>query len=477
MQVARRFGMGAVVGAALLAFGSPGIGEARTFVLSPAVSGSDEEFENVANTLQPGDSLLLHGGVYSQTGRRAITCTGTATAPVVIACFPGEAPVLTRPADEIDTRNNIELVGCRYLVLHGLHFQGGNSGLRVVGGDHVTIEGCEIHDTGNNALAINADGSTYDAFVIRGNEIHHTGRSTSGPTEGEGMYLGCNDDACRMVNSLIEGNHVHDTRATSEGGNDGIELKEGSYNNVIRYNVVHDTIDGTQFPGIFVYGGGRGVNTVEGNVVWSCGEGIQVVSDAVVRNNLVLASVSHGITAGPHPQVPRIGNVTIVDNTIYGSPTGIYVRWSGATNMVLANNAVYCPGATAVDAAGLEDRGVTVRANFVEGMVNGVPLDNEKLIPGGSAASAFEDPAANDFWPGPGSPLLGHASANYSALYDFNGTLRTSPYDVGAYETEGLARNPGWKVQAALRPLPARSSAPAAAPARAPRPAPRRHSR
>jgi hypothetical protein len=33
----------------------------------------NEEFENVVNTLLPGDRLVLHGGIYSQTCRRLIT--------------------------------------------------------------------------------------------------------------------------------------------------------------------------------------------------------------------------------------------------------------------------------------------------------------------------------------------------------------------------------------------------------------------
>jgi hypothetical protein len=62
-------------------------------------------------------------------------------------------------------------------------------------------------------------------------------------------------------------------RSTSSGGNDGIEVKVGSYGNVIRDNVIHDTTIGTRYPCIFVYGGGPGLNIVEGNAVWSCGEG------------------------------------------------------------------------------------------------------------------------------------------------------------------------------------------------------------
>jgi hypothetical protein len=54
---------------------------------------------------------------------------------------------------------------------------------------------------------------------------------------------------------------------------------------VVRHNVIHDTLLGRPYPGIFVYGGGPGTNLVEDNVSWRAGEGIQVVSDAVVRND------------------------------------------------------------------------------------------------------------------------------------------------------------------------------------------------
>ena len=104
------------------------------------------------------------------------------------------------------------------------------------------------------------------------------------------MYVGCNNATCSVTNSVFENNYIHHLRATSDGGNDGIEIKVGSYGNIVRNNVIHDTTIGKRFPGIFVYGGGAPANVVEGNVIWNAGEAIQVVSDAVIRNNLILNS-------------------------------------------------------------------------------------------------------------------------------------------------------------------------------------------
>jgi Right handed beta helix region len=179
--------------------------------------------------------------------------------------------------------------------------------------------------------------------------------------------------------------------------------------------------------------------------MWNCGEAIQVVSDAIIRNNLILNSTITGVSASPHA-VPQMRNVTIVNNTIYGNPICLYVRWSSATNMVLANNAVSCSGATAVDAAGLTGSTVTVKSNYVTGSLLGASIDSLSFFAGGPPASAFTNPTGLDFWPPPGSILIGKADAGLTPAQDFNESGRVSPFDVGAYETDGRATNPGWKV-------------------------------
>lgn len=417
---------------------------------SNADSSCNEEFENRANSLKPGDVLILHGGFYTQTCRRAITANGTAANPITIRAADGETPILTRPqpADFNYAHNNIEIVSSSFLTIRGLHFKGGNGGVSIVGGHHITFEANEIYETGNNALRMNS-GNT-DSFVIRGNHIHNTGllALSVDTTEGEGMYIGCHDGSCIASNHLVEGNYIHHTRGTSSGGNDGIEVKFRSFNNTIRNNVIHDTVTGTQYPCIFVYGGGAGRNIVEGNAMWNCGEAIQVVSDTIVRNNLILNSTITGITAAPHDAVPQMRNVTIVNNTIYGNPTCLYIRWSSTTNMVLANNAVYCSGATAVNAGGLIGSGstVTVKSNYVTGSLSGASIDGARFFFGGAPTSAFTKPAQFDFWPPPGSILIGKADTASTPTQDFNERIRKRPFDVGAYETDGRATNPGWKV-------------------------------
>ena len=434
----------------VLLLGYPATSHSRVIEIFPSNADAtcDEEFENAANTLIAGDTLVLHGGIYSQSCRRAISGrNGTALEPIVITAATGETPILTRPSDPHYSydQNNIEIENSSYVVIRGLKFRGGDSGVRFMGTiHHITFEDNEIYETGNNALTMNSGNS--DSMVVRRNHIHHTGLYDLGSTEGEGMYLGCHTNTCRVSNSLIEGNYIHHLRGTSSGGNDGIEVKMGSYGNIVRDNVIHDTNIGTQYPCIFVYGGGTGVNTIEGNAVWNCGEGIYAVSDAIVRNNIVIGSGS-GISSYPHAVVATMKDLTIVNNTIYGSSECLYLRWSSVANVILANTAAYCPGTTAVDAVGITNAQITAASNYVEGGMSGAVIDSVKFFNGGSAGATFVNPAASNFWPSASSLLRDAAIAGYTPALDFNNTPRSNPSDVGAYDANGLAFNPGWQIQ------------------------------
>ena len=300
--------------------------------------------------------------------------------------------MITRPSSAA-IQNTINVEGATYLTIKGLEITGnGGDGINLSGGpSNLTFEDLVIHeiDVGINFR------SSMSGIVVRGNHIYNTG--SNGGT-GEGMYVGCNNNACAVSDTIIENNLIHDNLPGTTQG-DGIEIKPGSYNVTVRDNVIHDM----NYPCVLVYGNGPARNIVERNVMWNCNEAIQAVSDAVIRNNIIFNSVT-GITAAPHAQVGQMDNMTIVNNTIYGNSSEcLYIRWSGATNMVLANNAVYCAGSQAVNASGLSGADITVSANYVEGGMSGASIDNAAFVSGGSAQIALTDVAGFDFWPTVGS--------------------------------------------------------------------------
>jgi hypothetical protein len=153
-----------------------------------------------------------------------------------------------------------------------------------------------------------------------------------------------------------------------------------------------------------------------------------------------------GLCIYSHAQVSQGKNITAINNTVYDNDSGLYYRWSGS-NLVLANNAIYSLGKTAIDSNGtITSSGGVVVANFVEGGMSGDSLGGGRFSNGGTSASAFLNPSNKDFWPRSGSPLIGTANAGYAPPTDFNRATRGSPFDVGAYETTGQATNPGWKI-------------------------------
>jgi hypothetical protein len=314
--------------------------------------------------------------------------------------------------------------------------------------DYVTIEDSEIYETGDVALSANS-GGTYEGLLIRRNHIHHTNGT------GEGMYLGCNADACRVANSLIEWNYIHHTnRSTVEQG-DGIELKEGSYGNVIRHNVIHDT----HFPGILTYStvGNGAPNTIEANLIWNTDDyAIQSAADAIIRNNIVLGS---GVAFQSH-QAGSPSNLVVTHNTIVGA--GMYVR-NVIGSVVIANNAVYSNSGPAI--------------SLISGNLSLVTLAGNKGVGGLSGGSSGYTAAAGlaadfvsahlngappiDVFPKAGSSLIGAGAAQYVTGTDFNGNARNGAADVGAYRYQA-GGNPGWTLAAGFKGTGSIPSAPTA---------------
>ena len=418
-----------MVGLAIVGLAAP-LGAAQR-VIRPG-----DSFEAVVESLAPGDTLIVHAGTYSDTGRVSITVRGTAALPVVIRGADGEArPLITRPAAAA-VQNTINIEGAAYLTLRGLEISGnGGDGVNLNGNpSYVTLDDLVIHDTD---VGINVRSSMDHLEVLR-SHIHHTG--VDGGT-GEGLYVGCNYATCVVRDSVFAGNWIHDTLQSTQG--DGIEIKLGSHSNIVRDNVIHDT----NYPCVLLYGtAGGGRNVVEGNVMWNCGDsGIQAAADAVIRNNLILDSPANGFNSQDH-QGATPQNLEFVHNTVVGgNPCLRLNNWSAKPGLVLANNAVYCDsGAFAISGVS----GVTVAGNVVVPQTSQLPSSGFRV--GRSTTQDFLGAALHDVYPSATSPLIDAGSAAWATPTDFNGTLRSGVPDAGAYAWTGPA-NPGWVVTAGFK--------------------------
>jgi hypothetical protein len=151
--------------------------------------------------LRPGDELVLVGGTYTMSSRFGHHRRRHAAAADHDSAKTGEKPRIHMTTNQ---QNVIEIQGSRYLTFRGIEVTGGSHGIRLMDSDFVTIESCEVHETGDVAISANS-GGTYEGLRILRNHIHHTHGT------GEGLYLGCNDNGCQVANSLIEGNYIHHT--------------------------------------------------------------------------------------------------------------------------------------------------------------------------------------------------------------------------------------------------------------------------
>lgn len=427
MELTRRARLGRLVIGIVLA-GSGLAADPAAATQRELYAGSS--FEAAVESLQPGDTLTVHAGTYNDTGRISVTVPGTESSPVLVRGASGEAkPLITRPAGSV-AQNTINIEGASYLTVSGLEITGNGDGINMsLTPHHITIEDCEVHHV--EGVGINFRSSMHHVTVRR-NHVHDTGIDGS---TGEGLYVGCNDGSCAVSESIIENNWIHDTLAASQG--DGIEVKLGSWGNVVRDNVVYNT----KYPGIILYGTmGHARNVVERNALWNCGDsGIQAAADVLIQNNLILESPGNGFNSQDHNGVTP-NNVVFVNNTLVGgSPVLRLSNWANKQSMVLANNAIYSTGGYAVGAL----TGVVVTGNVAYPATTALPSTG--VTTGYGQSVDFVNAVARNVYPSANSKLLDIANATYAPADDFNGTPRTGVPEAGAYTWTQNA-NPGWPV-------------------------------
>ena len=398
-----------------------------------------DDYRAAMQGLHAGDTLVMHGGIYTVSSYFALTLVGDAQHPVTIRAASGEQPHI----NYVDSGQNIlNIQDSAFLILDGIEFSGGSRGIRLSASSDITIRNCHIHDTAANALSANDAGNDYARLTIVHNEIDHAGATA------EGMYLGCNDDACRVHDSLIANNHVHHMDGPTVTQGDGIEIKAGSYANIVRDNVIHDTA----YPGITLYhvNGNGAPNIIERNLVWNSGDnGIQVTADAIVRNNIVLSAAAAGI--GIHAsQGGNVGNLTFVNNTVIkASGDALHVS-DVAGPVLIANNALYAPNGNAVFANGSTNL-VTMIANVGTGSLSGVSdgFDASGDIATDFTSASYSGAPPQDLVP-PAGRLVGGADATNLPTDDFNAMSRNPQLDIGAYRSNASG-NPGWPLQAGFK--------------------------
>ena len=386
----------------------------------PMMTASDNGAALAAaiGALVPGDRLEISGGTYSLDAFFTIDLAGTAMAPIWIAAQAGETPLLTRP-DDLQNTINIGSVGsARYLALEGLDVMGGDIGINIEDGQNIWITQGSIHETGGAAIAATTV-STSELYITL-----NTIRDTSGA--GQGIVLGTSDAVVISNGSVIAQNQVYDCNGPTAAG---IHLNQGSFDNWIVENLVHDC----DWPCILVGGtGGNAINTVERNMTYRSDDNlIEVQGEALVQNNLMMNGLQ-GFTSRPTNDL--VSDLTFIHNTIVNAGRGANLTgWNARPGLVFANNVVYSRDADAVrfvsGSAGVDVRGnirlgpiVNGGAGFVLG--TGLP-DFVNVNWSATSRNAIPNDAG---------PIISTGDGLYAVATDITGAARVMPLEAGCFD-------------------------------------------
>lgn len=369
---------------------------------TPAQNGA--VLSKVLTTLVAGDHVLIHDGTYSVDIWFSIDAIGTADKPITIR--GSRSVIITRLNS---AQNVINVHAARFLIMEGFSIRGGDKGLRLQDTHHCMFHDLNVGPTNHNSITANSNGTSSLYFVD--NEVHHSGGN------GEGFYIGSHDAAFAAHHCYIVGNYIHDMNGPTVSQGDGIEVKDGSYANVIKYNYVENT----KYPGIVVYRTFRGDedrNIIEENVVLHSNDvGIQATAEAIIRNNLVVTRTDGFLTkpfSGTEPH-----HLLVVNNTIVAGDDAIRCFSMGSATNVFANNAVFS----------------LVKKYFTNGTGSAVTSNNVLLPDLGKLANVRLDGSAIDATPTPTSGLIGTADPTYLPSRDINGRTRAGAH-VGAVDTD-----------------------------------------
>lgn len=327
--------------------------------------------QKAANTLTPGDTVFVRGGIYNE--RVTVNVSGSAGGGrVMFQNFPGESPVLDGAGLVVPVvENGLFLLTDRsFVTIQGFELRNytANSsskvpaGIFINGASHnIAILTNHIHHIANTnkngafGLAVYGTSAVQAItnLLIRGNELDHLQTGWS-----ESLVLNGN-----VAGFEVSGNRVHDNN------NIGIDFigHEGTCSDanldrarqgVCRGNLVWNITSfgnpayGNEYSAGGIYCDGSTGIVIERNQVWAVDIGVELASehagratsDIIVRDNLISSNRTGGIFIGGYDtQRGRTENCRITHNTLYRNDTRangngeFYIQFDTRSNVFTHN--------------------------------------------------------------------------------------------------------------------------------------------
>ena len=430
------FGLAA---AALLAVSVGGSERAysATYYVSPVGSDSNNGLSTATpfRTLgrassgsQPGDTIYAMSGTYSNPclGCSAlnITHSGTATAPITFAAYPGQHPI-------VDSTNNWV----------GIH----------IDASYIVLSGFEV--TGN------AQSITLAQAQAQQNNLSNIPMSTSGIEVVDDVTPGVPPTHVTVINNIvhdcpgngieaehadyvtISNNTVYRNAYWSPYADSGISLYElrdsdqnQGYKNYVMNNVAYSNQEFIPFYAQGKITDGNGIiiddnmNTQSNNVPYG--------GRTLVANNVSYLNGGSGIHAFSSQHVDIIANTAYFNNQSSNLKLGQIFGYDAADVNIL-NNIMYAPSSKPAMTSNGNGASVTEDYNLIYGPVLQKAIGN-MIIGAHDVVSnpQFTNPTAGNFTLTASSPAMIRATHNMEPATDILGVTRplANAPDLGAYQ-------------------------------------------
>jgi hypothetical protein len=422
-----------------------------TGALAADIQAGPDDYKPAVAALQPGDTLHLASGLYSDL-LVINDLQGTESQPIVI-----EGPSSGEPAvfiaDPGPCCNTVEIRNSSYVVLRNITVDGngvdGAFGVSAKDGSsnrvhHITLEGCTFvgHDAGQQTVAISTKTPTW-GWVIRGNKIVGA---------GTGMYLGNSNGNEPFVAGVIENNLIADTMGYNiqikwQNPRPDVDgMPTGPSSTIVRHNVFlkndRPSPSGDR-PNLLLGGfpdtgaGADDLYEVYGNVFHgNTRESLVQASGRVsIHDNVFVDVAGTAITLQNHDLPLKLARV--YNNTIFGAGKGIGVGSAASQGASVFGNLIFAD-------TGISGSVDDERDNLVDTVANAAQYVKAPSVELG----------AMDFYPldgkCEGSGIdMSKASDDLDHEVDFNGTSKGGYTFRGAYAGDGT--NPGWAIDEAIK--------------------------
>ncbi len=472
----------------------------QTYYVAPGGSDSDSgtidapwaTFTHAVGELTPGDTLYVREGTYSE--RLIPTVSGKAGNVITIAALPRETPVIdgTSISENGWWYGLIHLNNLEYVTIEGFKvMNAGGQGIQANDCAHIIIRGnttdtsvssgimtwgdsdVSIIDNTVIAACTGVEGyqecisvSETNIFNVSGNTVYNgfmegidvKDGASNGVISGNEIYdltrLGIYIDAW---DSLTEDIDVYDNivyrcsegiRVNSENG--------GLVRNVRVYgNLAYDNTECGYWVGVGGIGDSHPVDyvTFDSNIARGNGmDGIRIsvptggYTDHIrIENNLIYQNERAGIMVADFSGdgSGRVGEVEIVNNTVYGNGTvggwgagGIMLNSSTVGQNITVQNNIVSENIEFSILVTTEAVGsVTIDRNLIYGFRSTV--EETKGLNVIEADPLFSNASVGDFRLTASSPCINTGIAALSPSHDYAGTIRpkSSGVDIGAYES------------------------------------------